>query len=102
MSKCHHTIRVSNTLQLINDLISNTEYKVKLNSFRGQRCSDTEEDGKSMVGNEYWSHIMKRNGHRLNNLSSQKFGLDRTNWCKYGAFVDMYDSVEKLLIEEKS
>ena len=45
---------------------------------------------------------MKRNGNIFNNVSPQEFGLDRTNWCKYGAFVDMYDSVEKLLIEEKS
>ena len=33
MSKCHHPTRVSNTLKLINDLITNTEYKVRLNSF---------------------------------------------------------------------
>ena len=44
---------------------------------------------------------MKRNGHRLNQVRLHKFGLDRTNWCKYGAFVDMYDSVENVLIEEK-
>ena len=44
---------------------------------------------------------MKRDGHRLNHVRPQKFGLERTNWCKYGAFVDMYDSIEKLLIEEK-
>ena len=44
---------------------------------------------------------MELNGHRLNHVSPQKFGLDRTNWCKYGAFVDMYYSIEKALDEEK-
>ena len=44
---------------------------------------------------------MKRNGHRLNHVRPQKFGLDRNNCCKYGAFLDMYDSVENVLIEEK-
>ena len=101
MSKCHHLIRVSNTLQFFNDLISNKENKVKLNSFKFQCCVVTEEDGKSMVGKRYWSHFMKRNGHRLNHVKPKKFGIDRTNWCKYGAFVDMYDSIEKALIEEK-
>ena len=45
---------------------------------------------------------MKRNGHRLNNITTWEFGLDKTNWYKYEAFFDMYDSIEKLLIEENS
>ena len=44
-----------------------------------------------MVGKVYWSGFMKINGHRLNHVRPQKFGLVRTNWCKYGAFFDMYD-----------
>ena len=41
MSKCHHPIRVYNLLQLINELISNTDYHMKLNSFKRQRCGVT-------------------------------------------------------------
>ena len=44
---------------------------------------------------------MKWNGHRFNHVRPQKFVLDRTNWCKYGAFVDMYDSIEKAFVKEK-
>ena len=44
---------------------------------------------------------MKRNGDRFNLVRPQKFGLDRTNWCKYGSFYDMYDSIEMALIKEK-
>ena len=44
---------------------------------------------------------MKNNSHRLNLVRPQKFVLDRTNWYKYGAFVDMYDSIEIALIEAK-
>ena len=42
MSKCYHTIRVSKSLKLINDLIENTEYQVRLNQFRHQRFGFTE------------------------------------------------------------
>ena len=42
---------------------------------------------------------MKHNGHRLNLVRPQKFVLDRTNWCKYAAFYDMYDYIEMALIE---
>ena len=99
MSKCNHPIIFSNTIQLINDLISNTEYQVKLNSFKIQRCGLTKEYGKDTVGKKYWSGFMKRNGHRFNHARPHKFGLDITNWCKYGAFVNMYDSIEIFLIE---
>ena len=44
---------------------------------------------------------MKRNGNRLNLVRPWKFGLDRTNCCKCGAFYDMYDSIENELIEAK-
>ena len=42
---------------------------------------------------------MKLNVHRLNQVRLQKFVIDRTNWCKYGAFFDMYDSIEKALVD---
>ena len=32
MSKCHHPIRVYNGLQLINDMVKNIEYHVRLSS----------------------------------------------------------------------
>ena len=101
MSKCHHPIIFSNTIQLIIGLTSNPKYQVKLNSFKFQRCGLTEEYGKDTVGKGYWSVFMKRNGHRLNHVRDHKIGLDSTNWCKYGAFVNMYDSIEKLLMKEK-
>ena len=44
---------------------------------------------------------MKRNWHSLNNITTREFGHDKTNWCKYEAFFDMYDSIEKALIEEE-
>ena len=44
---------------------------------------------------------MKRSGNMLNNVRPHKFGLDRTKCCKYGAFFDMYDSIENALIEAK-
>ena len=101
MSKCHHTIRVSNTLQLINDLIKSTEYQVRLNEFKRQCCVVIEENWKATTRKRYWSGVMKRNNHKLNHTRPQKFGFDRTNWCKYGAFYDMYDSIEKALVEAK-
>ena len=44
---------------------------------------------------------MKRNWHSLNKITTQEFGHAKTNWCKYEAFLDMYDSIEKSLIEAK-
>ena len=75
---------------------------MKLDSFKGQCCGLTEENGKARLGKLYWSGFIKQNGHRLNHVGPQKFGLDRTNWCKHGAFVDMYDSIEKAFIKAKS
>ena len=54
-----------------------------------------------MIGKGYWSGFMKRNRHRLNLVRPYKSGLDRTNWYKYGAFCDIYDSIEMSLIEAK-
>ena len=53
MSKYHNPIRVSDTLQQVNKLISNTEYQEKLNSFKVQRCGLTEEDGRATLGMSY-------------------------------------------------
>ena len=80
MSKCHHTIRASNELQLINDLISKTQYQMKLNSFKGQRCGLIKEDGKAIVLKGYLLGFMKCNGHMFNHVRHQKIGLDRTDW----------------------
>ena len=38
---------------------------------------------------------------RLNHVKPHKFVLDRTNWCIYGAFFYMYDSIENALIRSK-
>ena len=64
---------------------------MKLNSFKGQRCGLIKEDGKAVVGKGCWSGFMKWNGHRLNHVKPHKFGLYRTNWCKYGSYFDIYD-----------
>ena len=69
------------------------EYQVKLDSFKGQCCGLTEENGKARLGKLYWSGFIKINGHRLNLVRPQQFVLDRNNWCKYVAFYDMYDSI---------
>ena len=74
---------------------------MRLNSFKHKHCGVTEKNEKAMIGKRYWSGFMKRNGHRLNIVRPQQFGLDRTNWCKYAAFYDMYDSTEMALIEAK-
>ena len=58
-------------------------------------------NGKDKTGKLYWSGFIKINGHRLNLVRPQIFGLDRTNWCKYAEFYYMYDSIEMALIEEK-
>ena len=91
MSKCHHPIRFSNALQFISDLITNTEYQVRLNSFKHKRCSVTEENEKATIGKLYWSGFMRQNGQRLNLVRTQQFRLDTNKWCKYAAFYDMYD-----------
>ena len=74
---------------------------MRLDSFKHKRCDVTRENEIVTIGKEYCSGSMKRNGNSLNLLRPQKFGLDRTNWCKYGAFYDIYDSIEKALIEAK-
>ena len=74
---------------------------MRLNYFKVQRCGITEEYGKDTVGKGYWSVFMKRNGQRLNHTRDHKFGFDSTNWCKYGAFVSMYYSIEIVLMEAK-
>ena len=55
-----------------------------------------------MMGKGYWSGFMRLNGHKLNHVRSHIFGLDRTNWCKYAAFYEIYDSIEMMLIEKNS
>ena len=45
--------------------------------------------------------FMKCYGHIFNHARPQKFGLDRTNWWKYGVFFDMCDSIGKALVWEK-
>ena len=74
---------------------------MRLNSFKNKRCGVTEENGKAVIGKGYWSVFMKRNGHRLNSVTPHQFILDRTKWCKYAAFYDIYDSIEMTLIEAK-
>ena len=101
MSKCRRPIIVSNALQLINDLIKNTEYQVRFNSFKHKYFGVTEKNGKAAIQKGYWSVFIKSNGHRLNLVRPQKFGLDRTNWCKYAEFYDMYDSIEMALSKAK-
>ena len=102
MSKCHHIIRVLNRLQMINYIISNMQYQVRLNSSKGQRCGLTKEDGEATVVKLYWSDFMTHNGRMLNHVRTHTFGLDRTNEWKYGVFFDMCDSIDKALIGAKA
>ena len=72
---------------------------MKFNSYKPQCCGVTGEGGKDKLGKVYWSGFMKCNGHRLNCLKPHQFLIYRTDWCKYGYFFGMFDSIEKLLIE---
>ena len=73
---------------------------MKLNSFKGQRYGLTKEYGKDIVLKGYLLGFMKCNGHMFNHVRPHKFGLDRTDWWKYGVFFDMCDSIGKALIGE--
>ena len=68
---------------------------MRLNSFKHKLCGVTEENGKATIGKVYWSGFIKQNCNRLNHIKPHKFVLGKTDWCKYGLFFDVHDSIEK-------
>ena len=101
MSKMKHSLKTSESIQLINSLIDATEYQTQLIEWKTKHNTYHREDkdlGK--IGRSYWKGFLKRNKHKIRSKKGKRYDLDRSNWTTYLNFKDMYDNIEDILVNE--
>lgn len=100
MSKIKRSLTVSEGLYLCNQLIADTEIQNKLIDFKISRnifAEKMEDLGK--VGRHYWKKFLARNRSKIRSKTPKKFSLDRSSWTTFMNFEDMYEHVEKVMVE---
>ena len=101
MSKLKRSLKSSEGLKLINDLINNTQIQQDLiNWKRSRRISNKNGEYTGTVGNRYWRRFLKRNRHRIRSKSGKKYAIDRADWTTYLNFWDMYNHIEDVLVND--
>ena len=101
MAEIREPLPPSRCICLINDLIRNTPAQKKLIEFKTKMRMFSPHVPLGEVGLGYWQHFRERYKHKLVNKKGQKFELDRSLWCTYQNFRNMYDMIEDKLIEAK-
>ena len=101
MSNIKRSLKPSECLMLINELIDGTEiqnhlidWKINKNIFH----KDRNDLGK--LGWNYWRSFLKRNSDTLKSKLGRNYAYDRSNFSNYLNFADMYDHIERILVEE--
>ena len=88
-------------LKLVNELIRDTGMERKLIEWkRNQNIYFKDASALGTVGTGYWRKFLKRHRHRLRSKSGKKFGCDRANYSGYLNFVDMYQHIADILVNE--
>ena len=101
MSKLKRSLKASEGLRLVNELIDGTliqqrliDWKDKMNIY----SNSLEDRGK--VGMSYWRSFMHRNSHIIRSKPGCQFSVDRSNWSNYLNFRDMYLHIMEVLTNE--
>ena len=89
LSKMRQSLTPSQSVKLINSMITGTDIQQKLISFK-QKYSH---GGDGTVGVGYWNGFKKRNADKIVSKRGQKYELDRDNWTTYSNFLQMYDQI---------
>ena len=99
MSKMKRSLRTSDGLRLINDLIKGTDKQKELIEYKIERkIYGVNQSAYGSVGKKYWWGFMKRNRHRIRSKSGKKYAVDRSYWSSYLNFNDMYSHIEDVLV----
>ena len=100
MSKIHKCLRPTESLQLINDCIVGTPVQEELIKWKLRRnIYFSSVDDLGQVGKSYWRAFLRKNEHILRCKSGKKYSIDRSNFSTYINTFDMYEHIEKVLIE---
>ena len=84
MSKIKRSLTVSETLNLINELIDGTEIQVELIQWKlDHKIYYSENSPLGTVGRKWWINFVKRNGHLIKSKSGKKYAFDRANFSTY-------------------
>ena len=100
MAKINKSLRPFESLQLINDCIEGTPVQQELIKWKLRRniyFESTTDLGH--VGQSNWRPFLKKNAHILRCKNGRKYSVDRSNFSTYINIFDMYEHIEKVLLE---
>lgn len=97
MAKIRESLSTSQAIQLVNDVIQDTNHQHKLIQWKEKYCRTAE----PTVGEGYWRGFMRRNEEKLVNTVGKKYDLARDKWSTYGNFKDMYEHIIHEMVEAK-
>ena len=95
MARICQCLTTSRGIQLVNNLIKNTEHLDGLVKFKEKFCSNSN----PLVGEGYWNGFMKRNKHLIVSKHGTKYELSWDMWTTYGNFLQMYDHIIEELVD---
>ena len=101
MSKIKRSLTVSEGLNLVNDLIKDTDIQKRLIKWKmDHKIYRKNFDELGKVGKNWWNNFLSRNKHLLRSKSGKKYGYDRTNFSTYLNFADTYDHIKDILVSD--
>jgi hypothetical protein len=101
MAKIGMALARDNVVELVTDLIQETDTAKKLVAFKEKRSLETTVGEKVLVGKAWYKAFMKRNKERLKRARCKVKDQKRRTWCTYENFASMYDAVYDAMVEAK-
>ena len=101
MSNIKRSLKPSECLMLINELIDGTEIQNRLIDWKiNKNIFHKDRNDLGKLGWNYWRSFMQRNSDTLKSKIGRKYAYERSNFSNYLNFCDMYDHIEWILVEE--
>jgi hypothetical protein len=101
MRKICQPLRVSETIDLANGLIKNSELQTTLEQFKITRYPYMSFESLGKVGNGWCNGFMHRHGHQLVTKRGKQFATDRACWLKESYIKQMHDFIHDNMVEAK-
>lgn len=100
MSNIKRTLTMSQVLELANDLIKNTETQIRLIEWKKKRkVYHNDSSSLGTLGMSFLREFISRNDHLINKKTLSQYSIDRSNFSNYLNFSDMYNHIQKILVQ---
>lgn len=97
MAEIGQSLSRENVIELVNDLIKNTEFEQKYLAYL-EECNQQHLTSNGIIGHSWYNKFMKSNKQILHCGRCRPRDINRYTWCTYENFANMYEGVYSSMV----